>query len=160
MTPLIQMRGISKQYNIGESVVHALKEINLVIQKGEFVSVWGPSGSGKTTLLNLIGAIDDPTAGQFLFDGNGNRFAFGQPERPNFEINPSDSFFNNSIWCRYFLHSKMSCFRFKFAGLPIQKQKTAHFNGLSRSIFPRTFNTDRTNCPEVNSSALPLHGRL
>ncbi|MGD9975268.1 MAG: ABC transporter ATP-binding protein [Desulfatirhabdiaceae bacterium] len=69
MHPLIQMIGITRQYTIGGSQIHALKGIDLTIQKGEFVSVWGPSGSGKTTLLNLIGAIDTPSSGQFLFNG-------------------------------------------------------------------------------------------
>ncbi len=69
MHPLIHMIGITKQYTIGGSLIHALKGIDLTIQKGEFVSVWGPSGSGKTTLLNLIGAIDTPSSGQFLFNG-------------------------------------------------------------------------------------------
>jgi len=69
MHPLIHMIGITKQYTIGGSLIHALKGIDLTIQKGEFVSVWGPSGSGKTTLLNLIGTIDTPSSGQFLFNG-------------------------------------------------------------------------------------------
>lgn len=61
--PLIEMRNIKKDYRLGETVVHALRGINLEIEKGEFIGIWGPSGSGKTTLLNLIGAIDDPTEG-------------------------------------------------------------------------------------------------
>lgn len=69
MHPLIHMAGITKQYTIGGSLIHALRGIDLTIQKGEFVSVWGPSGSGKTTLLNLIGAIDTPSSGQFRFNG-------------------------------------------------------------------------------------------
>ncbi len=60
---LIEMKGIKKDYFLGEAVVHALQNIDLQIDKGEFVAVWGPSGSGKTTLLNLIGAIDEPTEG-------------------------------------------------------------------------------------------------
>ena len=66
---LIHLKQITKHYHIGESTVSALKGVDLSIDKGEFVAVWGPSGSGKTTLLNLIGAIDDPTSGQYFFDG-------------------------------------------------------------------------------------------
>lgn len=66
---LIEMRGIKKDYLLGETVVRALRGVDLTIDKGEFVAIWGPSGSGKTTLLNLIGAIDEPTSGQLLIDG-------------------------------------------------------------------------------------------
>jgi len=66
---LIEMRNITKDYHLGETVVHALRGINLQIDKREFVSVWGPSGSGKTTLLNLIGAIDEPTSGELTIAG-------------------------------------------------------------------------------------------
>jgi len=67
--PLIEMMDIKKDYYLGETVVHALKGIDMTIDKGEFVPVWGPSGSGKTTLLNLIGAIDEPSDGQLLIKG-------------------------------------------------------------------------------------------
>ncbi|MBN1470641.1 MAG: ABC transporter ATP-binding protein [Syntrophaceae bacterium] len=66
---LIEMKNISKDYHLGETVVHALRGIDLQIDKKEFVAVWGPSGSGKTTLLNLIGAIDDPTNGELTIAG-------------------------------------------------------------------------------------------
>lgn len=66
---LIEARDIGKDYQLGETVVHALTDLNLTIDPGEFVAISGPSGSGKTTLLNLIGAIDEPTAGQVFIDG-------------------------------------------------------------------------------------------
>jgi putative ABC transport system ATP-binding protein len=66
---LIEMEDIRKDYHLGETVVHALQEIDLTIDKGEFVAIWGPSGSGKTTLLNLIGAIDEPTEGRLTIAG-------------------------------------------------------------------------------------------
>ena len=61
-------------YFLGETVVHALRGIDLKIEKGEFVAIWGPSGSGKTTLLNLIGAIDEPTNGELAIAGKDVRF--------------------------------------------------------------------------------------
>jgi putative ABC transport system ATP-binding protein len=66
---LIQMQHVTKDYQLGQTTVHALRGITLQIEEGEFVAVWGPSGSGKTTLLNLIGAIDEPTSGYLSFNG-------------------------------------------------------------------------------------------
>ncbi len=63
---LVKMLNIHKDYHLGETVVHALRGIDLIIDKGEFVSIWGPSGSGKTTLLNLIGTIDEPSSGRLF----------------------------------------------------------------------------------------------
>ena len=63
MPPIVSVRGLSKDYQLGATVVHALAEVTLDIQPGEFISIAGPSGSGKTTLLNLIGCVDTPTAG-------------------------------------------------------------------------------------------------
>lgn len=66
---LIEMESIKKDYFLGEMVVQALQGIDLEIDQGEFVAIWGPSGSGKTTLLNLIGAIDEPSAGSLMIAG-------------------------------------------------------------------------------------------
>ena len=66
---LIEMENIRKDYFLGETVVHALQGVDLRIDQGEFVAIWGPSGSGKTTLLNLIGAIDEPSAGDLAIAG-------------------------------------------------------------------------------------------
>ncbi|MES2948767.1 MAG: ABC transporter ATP-binding protein [Pseudomonadota bacterium] len=68
-TPLIRIENLSKVYAQGAMGVHALQDINLTIQRGEFAALVGPSGSGKTTLLNLIGALDKPSAGKLLIDG-------------------------------------------------------------------------------------------
>ncbi len=64
----IQLKTISKEYQLGKTTVHALKNISLSIEQGEFVSVVGPSGSGKSTMLNLLGALDRPTSGSVLID--------------------------------------------------------------------------------------------
>ena len=66
---LVELEKITKDYQLGQTIVHALKGITLQIDSGEFVAVWGPSGSGKTTLLNLIGAIDEPTSGNLRLNG-------------------------------------------------------------------------------------------
>ncbi|WP_093191680.1 ABC transporter ATP-binding protein [Pseudovibrio sp. Tun.PSC04-5.I4] len=62
--PFIAMRGISKGYKVGGSSVRIFQELNLDIEKGEFVAVMGPSGSGKSTMLNMLGGIDRPDEGQ------------------------------------------------------------------------------------------------
>src|SRR5690625_4859467 len=66
---MLQVEKVSKVYE-GKIAYEALTNINLAIEKGEFVGVMGPSGSGKTTLLNLIATIDEPTTGQILIEGN------------------------------------------------------------------------------------------
>ncbi len=67
--PLIQVDGVSKVYEQGEIKVHALSNVDLSIEPGDFAVLAGPSGSGKTTLLNLIGALDTPTSGRVMVAG-------------------------------------------------------------------------------------------
>ena len=69
MNGLIEAIGVSRTYDLGETRICALKEINLSIARGEFVAITGPSGSGKSTLLHLIGSIEQPTTGAILIDG-------------------------------------------------------------------------------------------
>ena len=66
---LIRLAGIERVFHLGDSAVHALHELDLRIDAGEYVAVMGPSGSGKSTLLNLIGLLDRPTAGTYHLEG-------------------------------------------------------------------------------------------
>ena len=66
---LIETYGINKIYDLGETQVHALNDVQLAIDRGEFVSVMGPSGSGKSTFMNVLGCLDEPTSGRYLLDG-------------------------------------------------------------------------------------------
>jgi putative ABC transport system ATP-binding protein len=66
-TPLFQIHDLTKVYRMGEVEVHALRQVTLGLDEGEFVVLLGPSGSGKSTLLNIIGGLDVPTAGTVLY---------------------------------------------------------------------------------------------
>jgi putative ABC transport system ATP-binding protein len=68
-TALIRLRGVSKRYGSGAAELLALKGIDLDIMAGEFVAIMGPSGSGKSTAMNILGCLDTPSAGQYLFRG-------------------------------------------------------------------------------------------
>lgn len=64
---MIQLDNISRHFQVGEQIVKALDNIQLSISSGEYISIMGPSGSGKSTLLNVLGLLDRPTSGQYLF---------------------------------------------------------------------------------------------
>lgn len=66
--PLINLRGITKSYGTGSATFQALRGIDLSIDRGDFVAVMGPSGSGKSTLMNLLGCLDTPTTGEYLYE--------------------------------------------------------------------------------------------
>ena len=66
---LIEMLDLTRVYQLGAEEIHALRGIDMVIEKGEYVAVMGPSGSGKSTLMNIIGCLDRPSAGQYILDG-------------------------------------------------------------------------------------------
>lgn len=80
---IMEVQDLCKTYGKGEAKVDALKHVSFTLQKGEFAAVIGESGSGKSTLLNCIGALDEPTGGRILLDGQ-NLFAMGEEERTIF----------------------------------------------------------------------------
>jgi putative ABC transport system ATP-binding protein len=67
--PVIRTEAIKKDYELGAEVVHAVRGVDLVIERGEFVAVMGPSGSGKSTFMNLLGCLDTPTEGKYWLNG-------------------------------------------------------------------------------------------
>ncbi|CAN5159849.1 ABC transporter ATP-binding protein [soil metagenome] len=67
--PILETQGLTRDYPVGDSVVHALRGIDLRVPRGQLVAIQGRSGSGKTSLLNLIGGLDHPTAGRVWIDG-------------------------------------------------------------------------------------------
>jgi len=80
-TAIIQLEDMTKTYYMGKVAVHALRGVSLTIARGEMVSIIGASGSGKSTLMNILGCLDKPTSGRYLFEGedisrfNDNRLA-------------------------------------------------------------------------------------
>lgn len=68
MSKIIKMNGIQKFYSVGETKLHALKNVSLEVEEGEFLAILGPSGSGKSTLMNMIGCMDKPDGGTYFLD--------------------------------------------------------------------------------------------
>lgn len=77
---MINVVGVNKSFVLGDQTVHALRDINLTIERGEYLSVMGPSGSGKSTLLNLLGLLDRPDNGQYFLN-NIETTALAEEER-------------------------------------------------------------------------------
>jgi len=66
---LVELRDVDKVYGTGPTAVHAMRDVNLTIEEGDFVAIMGPSGSGKSTCMNVLGCLDTPTSGTYLFRG-------------------------------------------------------------------------------------------
>ncbi|MCS7240808.1 MAG: ABC transporter ATP-binding protein [Candidatus Bipolaricaulota bacterium] len=69
MTTFVELRGVVKDYPMGQTVFRALRGVDLAVAEGQFLAITGPSGSGKSTLLHLMGALHRPTQGQIIFEG-------------------------------------------------------------------------------------------
>jgi putative ABC transport system ATP-binding protein len=70
MAAVIELKGVTKTYKLGDEVLNALDNVNCTIESGEFVAITGPSGSGKSTLANIVGGLDHPSSGTVIIDGS------------------------------------------------------------------------------------------
>jgi len=66
---VIELQQINRSFQVGDETVHALRDINLALDSGDYVSIMGPSGSGKSTLLNILGLLDRPDSGHYYLEG-------------------------------------------------------------------------------------------
>ena len=67
---VIEINGLTKLYKMGSETIHALCGVNMEIRRNEYLAIMGPSGSGKSTLMNMLGCLDTPTVGHYLFNGH------------------------------------------------------------------------------------------
>ncbi|HJP96469.1 MAG TPA: ABC transporter ATP-binding protein [Candidatus Saccharimonadales bacterium] len=70
MPAVIELKNLTKTYKLGDEILHALDDVSLTVQAGEFVAITGPSGSGKSTFANIVGGLDQPSSGTVIVDGN------------------------------------------------------------------------------------------
>jgi putative ABC transport system ATP-binding protein len=68
-TTIIEIRNLVKRYSMGDEEVYALRDVSLTLTSNEYIAIMGPSGSGKSTLMNMLGCLDTPTSGTYLFNG-------------------------------------------------------------------------------------------
>ena len=121
-TPLIELKNITKRYGVGAAAFDALKGVSFAVHQGEFLAVMGPSGSGKSTTMNIIGALDSPTSGEYLFEG------------VHVETLTKDE--------RALLRRR--CMGFVFQGFNLLARTTALENVASSSVWPLPAQSSRT----------------
>ena len=96
--PFFRMRGVNKIYPMGDEQLHALKDVNLDVERGEYLSVLGSSGSGKSTLMNIIGCLDVASSGRYSSTGRRSRIS-PRPSWPTSAVRRSASSSRTPSFC-------------------------------------------------------------
>lgn len=129
--PIIDISHLMKTYKLGGETVHALNDVSIEIEKGEFLAIIGPSGSGKSTLMNMIGCLDRPQSGKYLLDGkdigkmNDNQLATIRNQKIGF------------IFQNFNLLTKLTALEnvelpLLYAGMPTKQRREKALEGLSK----------------------------
>jgi len=135
---MIECQNITKIYKNGEIETHALKNISFKINDGEFVAIIGPSGSGKSTLMHILGCLDTPTSGEYIFEGK-NISKLSDDELAEFRKNKIGFIFQmfNLLPRATVLRNVM--LPLIYAGISPQKREERAKNALMASAFPKEF---------------------
>ena len=155
---LIRLQKISRRYQMGAETVHALREVSLEIQRGEYVAIMGPSGSGKSTLMNLIGCLDTPTGGEYELNGsrvsemNDNQLAEIRNREIGFIFQTFNLLPRSDALRNVELPWFMPAFRHTNAG-------KSRWRRWPASVWPTACITSPTNFPAASASASPSPAR-
>ena len=128
---LIQLQGISRVYGSGSTAVHALRPSNLCIEEGTFVAIFGQSGSGKSTMLNMLGLLDEPTAGSYLLEGQ-NVAKLSDTERSEIRCRKVGIIFQSFNLFPHFSILENVCMPMRFAGVERNEMKERSAKLLDR----------------------------
>jgi putative ABC transport system ATP-binding protein len=144
--PIINIKNLSKDYYLGNTVVKALKGISLEIRSGEFSILFGPSGSGKTTLLNLLGLIDLPTNGTIVLEGHDTSM-LNRVKRADFRLNNIGFIFQ-----KYYLLDELTALENVFLPALAKEGYSAKLAQKAESILELVGLKDRTRHRPVHLS--------
>jgi putative ABC transport system ATP-binding protein len=128
---LIQLRGISRTYGTGSTAVHALRPTTLDIHQGSFSAVFGSSGSGKSTMLNMLGLLDEPTAGDYFLEGQ-NVANLSDDERSEIRCRKVGIIFQSFNLFPHFSILENVCMPMRFAGIARHEMKERAAGLLTR----------------------------
>ncbi len=114
---LVELKGLCRVYGSGDNAVHALRPTDLTIEAGRFVAIFGTSGSGKSTMLNMLGLLDQPTAGEYILDGQ-NVANLNDNERSDIRCRKLGIVFQSFNLLSHFSILENVCVPMRFLNLP------------------------------------------